>query len=360
MTSPERDRIEIITALRGVAALSVAWYHFSNSFGLLPDGLLKLSGLYGWLGVEIFFVISGFVIPYSMYVGHYDQKTDKLRFLAKRLIRLEPPYFCAIAIIIVLSILSSRVTGKDVAVGEITVSRVLLHIGYLNALVGQEWLNPMFWTLAVEFQYYLLMLLLFPFVGSTDARVRIATIVVLTALSLVFRWKSLVFPYLGLFSLGMLAFHARCGMLGWRGFAALSVPVAVATAFALDVPSASAGFVASILVGFATIPRIGLLVWLGEVSYSVYLLHGPIGGRVINLGARFADGMVSRVLILVAAFAVTLLASYMLYRLVERPAQRLAGRIRYGDPSSLKRLFGRGAPPAASAAREQPDLPPAA
>ena len=56
------SQIEIIGALRGLAALSVAWFHFTNGGDLLQSGWLKASGAYGWLGVELFFVVKVFLL----------------------------------------------------------------------------------------------------------------------------------------------------------------------------------------------------------------------------------------------------------------------------------------------------------
>jgi peptidoglycan/LPS O-acetylase OafA/YrhL len=62
----QSDRIVTVDALRGVASLSVAWFHLTQPNPALAPGIIKSSGAYGWLGVHIFFVISGFVIPYSL------------------------------------------------------------------------------------------------------------------------------------------------------------------------------------------------------------------------------------------------------------------------------------------------------
>src|SRR5260370_41397871 len=65
-------RVEIVDPLRGLAALAVAWFHFTNGSGFVKTEWLQASGEYGWLGVDVFFVISGFVIPHSMYCGGYQ------------------------------------------------------------------------------------------------------------------------------------------------------------------------------------------------------------------------------------------------------------------------------------------------
>src|SRR5271169_5335799 len=87
------QRIGVINALRALAALFVAWGHFVAGQGKY----LSLSGKYGYLGVHIFFVISGFVIPWSLYRSRYALH-DYSRFLLKRNVRLYPPYLASIAV----------------------------------------------------------------------------------------------------------------------------------------------------------------------------------------------------------------------------------------------------------------------
>ncbi len=58
------EKIHVVEYLRGVAALGVAWFHMTNTYG---PGFVASFGSLGWLGVDVFFVISGFVIPYSLW-----------------------------------------------------------------------------------------------------------------------------------------------------------------------------------------------------------------------------------------------------------------------------------------------------
>ena len=80
------QRLPVLDMLRGSASFAVCWYHMTNGNDSLPPSLLKSSGGYSWVGVEIFFVISGFVIPYSLSRSGY-QITDCGRFLIKRIVR---------------------------------------------------------------------------------------------------------------------------------------------------------------------------------------------------------------------------------------------------------------------------------
>jgi len=77
-------------------------------------------------------------------------------FFARRLKRLEPPYLACIVLAVLLNGASHWVGNS--ASTRITIPfawQLLAHIGYANALLGYEWLNPVFWTLAIEFQFYL-------------------------------------------------------------------------------------------------------------------------------------------------------------------------------------------------------------
>ena len=79
------SHIDVLDHLRGFAALAVCLFHlsFANS-GFLPAGdPIRSVGAFGYLGVEIFFVISGFVIPYSLSLRGYRLR-DAPEFLIKR------------------------------------------------------------------------------------------------------------------------------------------------------------------------------------------------------------------------------------------------------------------------------------
>ena len=98
-------------ALRGVAALSVTWFHFTHgNETFLRDGLLKSSGTFGWLGLFTFFVLSGFVIPYALHRAAF-QLPQLGRFLLKRIVRLDPPYFATVVVVLVLFMFPSGLRG---------------------------------------------------------------------------------------------------------------------------------------------------------------------------------------------------------------------------------------------------------
>lgn len=346
-------RILVLDPLRGLASAAVMWFHFTNGRWLGEDGgasgaFLQASGSKGWLGVEVFFVISGFVLPYAMWRGRYRLRSYG-RFLAKRLLRLEPPYLVTLALVIGLWLIGPLVPGFRGEPFVFDWAQFLSHFGYLNAFTGYAWYNPVFWTLAIEFQFYLLIALIFPLTVHDRLGVRAAVPLVLGALVFLPVPKSLVFHYLPLFALGIATVQRRIGLLPAGLYAALFVVLAAMTAMGLGRLEAMVGVATALVIATTGSAepesRVGRvlqwrpLVWLGAVSYSLYLVHVPIGGRVVNLLQRFADGAVGQIAVLAAAVIVSLVATYVLYLLVERPAQRWSSRLRY-----TKRLSPEAAP----------------
>ncbi len=178
----KQGRIEILEPLRGLAALAVAWFHFTQGGGLLKEGWLKASGTYGYMGVEVFFVISGFIIPYSMMKSGYCFPRHFLVFITKRVVRLDPPYLVTIAITLILWYASSITPGFPGQKPNWSLQQLLLHVGYLNTFFDYAWLNPVFWTLAIEFQFYLFAAIVFPLVANHRSVVRVLSLSSLCAI----------------------------------------------------------------------------------------------------------------------------------------------------------------------------------
>jgi peptidoglycan/LPS O-acetylase OafA/YrhL len=100
-------RISVVEALRALASVSVALFHFCSQ---LDSNGAQIVAAYGWLGVDVFFVISGFVIPLSLYGTGYGLR-DFPSFLLRRLVRLEPAYLVSIAVVLILWHASQAVPG---------------------------------------------------------------------------------------------------------------------------------------------------------------------------------------------------------------------------------------------------------
>lgn len=145
-----------LQGLRAVAVISVIAFHFG----------FPVSG--GFLGVDLFFLISGFIIPYTLYRGF--EKNGRVRlsqFYLRRIHRLFPASIFTIFVTLSVSLLISTpeialLTAKSSFAG------LLIYANYLIALIGNNYflpssqLNPLlhYWSLSVEEQTYLLLAIL--------------------------------------------------------------------------------------------------------------------------------------------------------------------------------------------------------
>jgi len=321
------DRLESIHVLRGMASLLVCLFH-AFYWGILPPGMLQRSFTYGWVGVQLFFVISGFVIPYSLWQARYALRHYG-KFLAKRVVRLDPPYLVAIAVIVVIAYTAPIVPGFQGAPPHITLKQVLLHFAYMSNFFGHQWLTATFWTLGIEFQWYLLVGLVFPIVASKKTLPQIALLLLALAGAMVRPDRETVFVHLPVFFVGVAGFQYKIGNIGFRRFL-ITTGILITCALLVQGPAyaLAAGTAVSFIL-LANPRRHRVFHWFGDVSYSLYLIHLPLLQRLQNIGARFTDGMPARLAYTIGSIAAVLVAAHLLCMFVERPAQRYASRIQY-------------------------------
>jgi len=320
-------RLGTIDALRGVAALAVAWFHFTNGSGLLHDGWLWNSGRYGWVGVEMFFVISGFIIPYSLYRSGY-QTNSFGRFLLKRIVRLDPPYIVDILLCVGLSYLVTLAPGFRGEWPHYTWGQLAAHIAYANSVVHKPWVNVVFWSLGIEFQYYLLIGLGFGLLVSKNQFVRLGFLGLLLIISALVHDPALVFLYFPLFVAGILTFQCKAGLINTRWLVAGLLVTGVWSWFVNGPVAALVGIATALTIQFVRLPS-SPLTNFGLISYSLYLLHVPIGGRIMNFGARFVHGTPGVGALAAAALIASVASAILFYRYVELPSQRLSSSISY-------------------------------
>ncbi len=142
-----------IQYLRGLAALGVVLCHYGSDLKSYPK-LSKVFG-FGQTGVHVFFLISGFIIVYSLIRANYKPRKF-LTFLLKRSIRIDPSYIVTILLTIALfRILSFITTFKGETLSFIP-GQFLAHLFYIVPFTQYPFYNHVFWTLGVEFQFYLL------------------------------------------------------------------------------------------------------------------------------------------------------------------------------------------------------------
>lgn len=328
MIQAKPKRIEVIDALRGLASLSVCWFHLSNGNpAFLPDGFWKQSGAWGWAGVEVFFVISGFIIPFTLWQSGYQLK-NYARFILKRIIRLDPPYLLSILLMIALTYISLLYPGFRGKTPSYSLAQIVLHLGFLNVFFGYPWINIVYWSLALEFQYYLLIGLIFPLLVSRNSWIKVVTMVALLSSGFWLGNDRFVFAWLPLFLVGVLVFYCKAELMPKNAVLGLLAALVGYVWLKSGTVIGLVVLLAAAVILFVEVKN-QVLTFLGDISYSLYLVHVPVGGRVINLSLRHADSMPEKVASLVIALAVSLGAAYLFYRVIELPSRRWASSIRY-------------------------------
>jgi hypothetical protein len=363
-------RFRFIDGLRGLAALSVMFHHlyyYSDLHKPLTE-MLPASAPYlltsAACGVQVFFVISGFVIAYSLR-DLVIRPASAANFILRRQIRLDPPYWICVAIA-VLNVWLATLKHPSYANKLPGPGDVLANLFYLHALLGRMYILDVSWTLCLEVQFYLAFILLLALVQRLAARlpgwdavVRLAVLGLPAALSAALMAKSYIqhpavdaaknpfFIYTWyLFAMGVLVCWALGGQIPAAAFWAFDL-IVLAIGLALGhnpviVGAATGGAV--YLVG-----RAGHLSdWLawpviqyfGAISYSLYLVHLDVLTRVLKLGISIT-GMekLPAVMWIFVAAAASVGVAHLMHTFVEKPAMRLAGRLkprkqRAGDGAS--------------------------
>jgi peptidoglycan/LPS O-acetylase OafA/YrhL len=315
-------RISLIEALRGLAAISVALFHFCNQ---LSSEAAAFVAKYGFLGVDVFFVISGFVIPLSLYGKGYSAR-DFPAFMLRRMVRLEPPYLASIALTIVLLYAGSMTPWFRGGPPNLTFEQVGLHLFYLIPLSNYDWISPVYWSLAYEFVFYIVVGL--TFATLIKRPVEFTVLMGASAFAIYYMLWAEANRAIIEFMLGALVMRwiicdgRKAALLWWLGVSLLGIFLAGGA------PRAIAAGIAAFAIMFLRHIECGRwALFIGGLSYSLYLVHVPIGGRVINIGKRFIHGPIYELFLVTAALALSMAVAFLLAKTIERWAIRASRKV---------------------------------
>jgi peptidoglycan/LPS O-acetylase OafA/YrhL len=178
--------------LRGFAALSVLVYHVieHTSWAAYPRLGVLVWGRIGWMGVDLFFVISGLVITYNAW-GLYRTRTEGWgrEYWNRRFRRIIPLYILTGLVFLVLLDPNLILRSRAVFIPQITAHLAFIHNFFFDTHGS---INGVNWTIAVEMQFYLLVFLLLPFLMKARAVVVAAVFLVIA-----WAWRAAVFYLVG-------------------------------------------------------------------------------------------------------------------------------------------------------------------
>ena len=326
--APAHGRIRTLDALRGIAALWVLVYHDTLRYPRfmqaldMPGDPVALGFRDAELGVVPvlwFFIISGFVITWTV-----DRARTPLDFVVSRVSRLYPAYWAAIAVTLAVGLL------WPLPIDDVTPVQVLANLTMLQEFVGQPPIDGVYWSLAVELRFYAYALILFA--AGQWRRVHWAMLawaaLCLAAAAMQARghwvpWRvqqALMLQYGPLLAAGMALYHLWVGhRTRWAAATLAACCAAILIGHRLA-PSASC-LAALAAVWLCTQGRLRWLatpplLWLGAISYSLYLSHENVSFTII--AGLDGAGLPHPASIAVAMAAALLLATAITYG-VERP-----------------------------------------
>jgi peptidoglycan/LPS O-acetylase OafA/YrhL len=306
-TIATNGQLPSLTALRGVAAFWVVLYHYSvqclPNLDVVPHTYLIHKG---YLAVDMFFMLSGFVMTHVYHRAFSESVTRHYRsFLFARIARIYPLHLL-ILVLFVATALASRLTSgaalgslRNVPLeGSESVSAFVANVFMVQGLdAGKLSWNYPSWSISVEFMAYLLFPLALPAIwrASNKAKIAIALFLVALLALLAFLTKGdfdqwdgpiTLLRCLPEFSLGTLlycAFRAapQGSFLG-RDAMVFGVLLIIVSCLHIGAPDLLITCLFAVLVltavlntgSFSTLANLSPLIWLGDISYSLYLVHG--------------------------------------------------------------------------------------
>ena len=314
MATQQKQHFHSIDLLRGLAALTVAFYHYTDFF-LAKTHPLSIFCHYGYLGVEAFFVISGMVIPYSLSLKGYTIRQFGRQFVS-RIIRIEPAYWASIVLMLM----------KDASVWFVKADRwiqldyynLFLHVFHINAIMHEPWLRGIYWTLAIDWQFYLVLLLFFALFNRREWWIRYP-------IYALFAFGHWYFPYEWLpyhvasFCAGYILFQYYRGYIGQKELAIILPAMLLMHYRGFDMTHCLATAIPCAIILFIN-KEWNWSKFIGKTSYSFYLTHVVTGWLLLDGAAEIAgeNGWFMGTAIFVAV-AFSLLFSKYFYDWVEEP-----------------------------------------
>lgn len=344
-----RPRLYVLDGLRLIAALGVVAFHWTGVdrhpyvWGTTPRQLfpaLHRFGSYGWLGVQLFFLISGFVICMSCW-GKSPRE-----YFTSRVVRLYPAYWVGV---LMTTLVVNFAVGVRPDRKPMSLSETFTNLTMLERPLGITEADGVYWTLWIEMRFYLLFAVL-AVMGLTYRRVvafcGIWTILAVFAgysrdntLELIFQPQDAPYFIAGVAMYLIYRFGVNPLLLGIVGFSwliaqdriretagsyeyevqhTLSWPVlATVTAVVFAVMLAVA-------LGWFDWVRWKRLTVAGALTYPLYLLHQEIGWVLIHLGRQMH---IRPKPLLLICLAILLTLAWLVHRFAEKPLSRVVKRL---------------------------------
>lgn len=332
-----KQRYLELDAIRGIAALMVVLYHYTVRYGQIYAFPVDppFTFVFGQYGVQLFFMVSGFVIFLTL-----NNTVHAMDFIVSRFSRLYPAYWVAV----ILTFAAVHVFGLPGR--EVDLKSAVVNLSMLQMWLGVSDVDGVYWTLAVELSFYLIMYVLY--LAGQLGRITLISCVWLGLIVLAHYLEShqylqidwrlklmLLLQYGNLFIAGILFYRI---MQFNRAADYLVLLAALLVEYYLHgklvlLVAAYFGIFMLFVKGYLAKLALRPLIFLGSISYCLYLVHQNIGYIVIrNLEA---GGLANRFTVVAVPAAVSIALATVMHVTAEKPALREIRRLWKG--SNLRR-----------------------
>jgi peptidoglycan/LPS O-acetylase OafA/YrhL len=325
-------RVNEIDLLRFIAALGVVFFHYafrgyaSDSLSVMPYPLLAPVAKYGYLGANLFFIISGFVI--LMTVEHGNLRS----FLVSRAVRLYPAFWtcCTITFALIVLLGAPRF--------QATWHQYLVNMTMLSAFVGVDSIDGSYWSLFVEMKFYALVAVILAVRRIHQVQSILIGWLLLSILGELWPNKYyryfLIVDYSAYFIAGATCFliwsrglsATRLGMLllcwCFAVFQSTQVLDDMSKHYNTEMSQYVVGclitgfFLVTLLISLKATGALGKMQWIvpGMLTYPLYLVHENTGFVIFNSLYPAVNAHV----LLWATLGVMLATAYIVHVLIER------------------------------------------
>lgn len=329
-----KTRVNEIDLLRFVAALAVVFFHYAfrgyaaDGLSIMPYPLLAPVAKYGYLGVELFFMISGFVILMTAAGGSLRD------FFISRTVRLYPAFWtcCTLTFLATLAIGAPRYSAS--------LHQYLVNMTMLNGFVWVPSIDGAYWSLFVEIRFYAWVAAVLV-IGRIHWAQALISLWLLATVAVEFFWPNANLRYYLITDYSAFFIAGAAYYLIWSKGPTLARIAIVTCSWWLAMFESTRGLpgfeshfnttmspyvVAGIVTAFFAVMLLVSLRWtgffgrrrwvlVGALTYPLYLLHQNIGFMVFNV----AYPTVNAHLLFWTTIAVALVSAYAVHLFVERP-----------------------------------------
>lgn len=338
------SRNSTIDLLKALASQVIVMHHLLMYTPMSPalraewPALLDFIADEGRYVVQIFLVIGGFLASQSLFnMLKQGRVVAPWKLLKKRYVRLAKPFWVAIAVAVLLSWLAGKIAVHEEVSDLPDLMQLLAHVFLLHDVVGVEALSAGVWYVAIDLQLFAVMVLmswLSQRLGNISWIQPEYTLLLLAgamAVSSLWWWNlhaghdEWAWYFFGSYGLGVIAYWAQREGKAGLGSALILGLLSLALWIDWRERLLLTGLTALLLLNSYHLEQLlanlvrGPVRWLGDISYSVFLIHYGIAVFASSVViALDLQGMSSNLLAFVVTWAVSILAGWVLYRLVEQ------------------------------------------